>query len=605
LLERQLIKLDDFALRSSGKEHFRFKSKVTINGYTMIDGIRYYIPDMRTKNRDTKEHIYGTKLNNKLGCIYNNQSNEILFTFPIKSINELEDDTLHIMPPDKHVDYYNLNKKQTDAKIFNEQEFNQKRNNETKSEFKDRMKTINDFKFELRFSKMLIDHNQFEFSILKPELRNIIFENQNTLNKIGMDKIGKFVDEFGKNGLEALIINIDLNQNSEKLLHVFEILKSENTKLEIIDMINNKIYPTYINLFENIIKKIQDDNTIDIEKYKKLIGAKLSNLLDFTLDESKIDPKISYQDIESKLKFQKLPYAIDDIRTSLFEKTALFIANEFGAEKSMDILNSLYRESSENPETQTNINTLIKYINPATPKELMHELTELYKKIKFEEYKLNEKMQNEDKKILEETLGNPDQAGKILELGCGTGRMLIPLHNEGYNVEGTDLAENHVKIIRGLHPEIKVDQADWKNLTDHEDNSIDNIYSIGRNILHEYQPNNQQKMFQEANRVLKTGGKFIFDIPDNEKGHYKDLVSIYSDTMHRRGINNFRNNTIYDSPDGEHFFTRYVYSHEDIVNLANDNGFKIFDIKESSLETGKEDINKYYVLEKISELEKQ
>jgi hypothetical protein len=111
-------------------------------------------------------------------------------------------------------------------------------------------------------------------------------------------------------------------------------------------------------------------------------------------------------------------------------------------------------------------------------------------------------------------------------------------------------------------------------------------------------------MFQEANRVLKIGGKFIFDIPDNQKGRYKELVDIYSSTMHRRGINNFRNNTIFDSPDGEHFFTRYAYSHEDIISLANDNGFKIVDIKETPLETGKDDINKYYVLEKVSEVEK-
>jgi hypothetical protein len=56
--------------------------------------------------------------------------------------------------------------------------------------------------------------------------------------------------------------------------------------------------------------------------------------------------------------------------------------------------------------------------------------------------------------------------------------------------------------------------------------------------------------------------------------------------MEKRGIWNFRYGSIYDSPDGVHFATRYAYSAEDIEELARLSGFKIIDVKRLPLETG-------------------
>jgi hypothetical protein len=48
----------------------------------------------------------------------------------------------------------------------------------------------------------------------------------------------------------------------------------------------------------------------------------------------------------------------------------------------------------------------------------------------------------------------------------------------------------------------------------------------------------------------------------------------YARVMTEREIHHFRYGTIYDSPDGKNFMTRYAYSHDDIAKLAEDNRCK-------------------------------
>lgn len=75
-------------------------------------------------------------------------------------------------------------------------------------------------------------------------------------------------------------------------------------------------------------------------------------------------------------------------------------------------------------------------------------------------------------------------------------------------------------------------------------------------------------------------------------------TSIAAAEMKNRGIENFRYGAIYDSPDNEHFATRYAYSTEDVEELAQLAGFEIKEVKRMELETGEGDKNIYYVLEK-------
>jgi ubiquinone/menaquinone biosynthesis C-methylase UbiE len=215
--------------------------------------------------------------------------------------------------------------------------------------------------------------------------------------------------------------------------------------------------------------------------------------------------------------------------------------------------------------------------------------------IDFEKYKLNAEMNEREAELLKSLIGKDK---KVLEMGCGTGRLLLEMKKAGYDITGLDFTPRHVEQIKAQDLEAKVIQGDWHQ-TGIKDESVDVVYFLGRNILHDYSFVDQVQTFREGNRVLKKGGRFILDIPNREKGGYKRMVDEYTSEMEKIGIKNFRFGSIYDSPDGEHFATRYAYSHGDIVELAELSGFKIVEVKKKELETGKGDENLYYVLQKI------
>jgi ubiquinone/menaquinone biosynthesis C-methylase UbiE len=192
---------------------------------------------------------------------------------------------------------------------------------------------------------------------------------------------------------------------------------------------------------------------------------------------------------------------------------------------------------------------------------------------------------------------------KILEIGCGSGRLINKLIKDGYDVFGYDVVEKHVaqarQSISKTEGRTRIFQGDWHQNAI-QDKSFDIIYSLGRNILHDYSIIDQIELFKEAQRILKEKGRFIFDIPNRNKGGYKKMVESYAEEMKDRGIKNFRYGAIYDSPDNVHFTTRYAYSPEDIEELARLAGFRNIKVKKEELATGQDDENLYYILEKES-----
>jgi len=280
-----------------------------------------------------------------------------------------------------------------------------------------------------------------------------------------------------------------------------------------------------------------------------------------------------------------------------YPRLIIMIADLIGAERLREKLNRLIfqNEQNENEEKAGIFRHIQSFITPDEDKETITNLQRFYNdQINFGDYKLNREMNEKEIELLKILIG---KGGKVLEMGCGTGRLLLEMKKAGYDVTGLDFTPRHVEQIKEQDPEAKVFQGDWHQ-TGIKDESIDAVYSLGRNILHDYSIVDQVRTFREASRVLEKGGKFIFDIPNREKGGYKQMVDEYASEMKKRGIKNFRFGSIYDSPDGEHFATRYAYSEEDIKELANLTGFRIVKKEVRGLETGKGDENIYYVLEK-------
>ncbi|MDD5193391.1 MAG: class I SAM-dependent methyltransferase [Candidatus Nanoarchaeia archaeon] len=109
---------------------------------------------------------------------------------------------------------------------------------------------------------------------------------------------------------------------------------------------------------------------------------------------------------------------------------------------------------------------------------------------------------------------------RILDLGCGYGRVTIPLAKEGYIIDGLDIAPSFIeKAIRdsklmGLKIDFRV--GDMRNLP-YEDNSYGNIISMWGVFVELPTREEQLRAIKEMQRVLISGGFAIIDMPIEKK----------------------------------------------------------------------------------------
>lgn len=109
----------------------------------------------------------------------------------------------------------------------------------------------------------------------------------------------------------------------------------------------------------------------------------------------------------------------------------------------------------------------------------------------------------------------PVQDGaRILDLGCGWGRVLKPVMDRGGRAVGFDISENMLELAadhlakNGHRPELA--RGDGTRLP-FRDNSFDQVYSLL--VLQHLSKDNGTALISEVHRVLKPGGRAYLRVP--------------------------------------------------------------------------------------------
>ena len=95
-----------------------------------------------------------------------------------------------------------------------------------------------------------------------------------------------------------------------------------------------------------------------------------------------------------------------------------------------------------------------------------------------------------------------DDNGKILEAGCGAGRILRYYHNHGADIVGIDFIKVAIEKLKKIDPTLKVEVGDITNLR-FDNESFKYILAFGLYHNLEY---GLEKSIEETYRALKFGG---------------------------------------------------------------------------------------------------
>lgn len=113
----------------------------------------------------------------------------------------------------------------------------------------------------------------------------------------------------------------------------------------------------------------------------------------------------------------------------------------------------------------------------------------------------------QEQKAIERYFGKPD--ARVLDLGCGTGRVTHRLSEMGYDVIGVDPSDSMIDVATSIHPQIDFVVGDGTDLH-FQDDAFDYVLFSYYGLDYIYPEEQRIRALREIYRVLKPGGIFVF-----------------------------------------------------------------------------------------------
>ena len=171
-----------------------------------------------------------------------------------------------------------------------------------------------------------------------------------------------------------------------------------------------------------------------------------------------------------------------------------------------------------------------------------------------------------------------DKKGKILDMGCASGRNLIA--NKRLEYYGVDFSEEMLKFAEQKSKNEKIKAAFFKSSLDElpfEDNFFDAAVFISTLHCIE-QSSDRKKSLEELYRVLKKGREAIITVWN--KNHNELAKKLQA----REGFVNWKK----DGVNYQRYY--YFYDKKELENLLRKVGFKILDKKSSEVMHSKKNL---------------
>jgi len=190
--------------------------------------------------------------------------------------------------------------------------------------------------------------------------------------------------------------------------------------------------------------------------------------------------------------------------------------------------------------------------------------------ISGEQYDIQYQGYKEDLKFY---LSEIKKAESTLEIGCGTGRIMLPALKRGYKIEGLDGSKSMLKKIKEKAQEQKLEAKTY--FADMKDFKLNKKYDLiivpFRAFLHLLNIANQKKALLNFHKHLKKNGRLILNFfnPDYKrmalKNGQKEFHSIVKDPVTKNKVKIYAINHYY--PSKQILSTKFIHEEVDKQNL--------------------------------------
>jgi SAM-dependent methyltransferase len=117
-------------------------------------------------------------------------------------------------------------------------------------------------------------------------------------------------------------------------------------------------------------------------------------------------------------------------------------------------------------------------------------------------------------------------SGRVLELGCGAGRLTGYLGQLAAQVRGIDVSPAMLEYCRQHYPEVTVEQRDLRDLGGFDTGSFDAVVG-GFNVIDVLSHDDRLRLLAELHRIVAPGGMVVLSSHNRAAaGHIKDPMSL-------------------------------------------------------------------------------
>jgi SAM-dependent methyltransferase len=182
-----------------------------------------------------------------------------------------------------------------------------------------------------------------------------------------------------------------------------------------------------------------------------------------------------------------------------------------------------------------------------------------------------------------------DRPGRLIDLGCGTGRLLLPFARRGWWALGVDLSAEMLKVAAAKAQaegvSVQLLQANVVELDGLADGKFDHAACLFSTLGMVAGPDCRRRVVEHVHRLLRPGGKFVVHV-HNRWFHFWDPQGrawLWRDCCRRLFARDGRGDRLMPAHDGLPPLTLHLFTRREATRLLRRAGFRILEVRPVSL----------------------